>query len=67
MQWAASSGPAGKVLDQTVSGTLQKRQGKLRQMYPDVYDKQIDTLLNNLALEAQDQLAQSGETYSTPI
>jgi len=52
---------AGKILDQTVSGTLQKRQGKLRQMYPDVYDKQIDLLLNNLALEAQDQLAQSGE------
>jgi predicted PurR-regulated permease PerM len=57
---------AGKVLDQTVSGTLQKRQGKLRQMYPDVYDKQIDTLLNNLALEAQDQLAQSGENIFNP-
>lgn len=52
---------AGKVLDQTISGTLQKRQGKLRRMYPDVYDKQIDTLLNNLTLEVQDQLAQSGE------
>ncbi len=57
---------AGKVLDQTVSGTLQKRQGKLRRMYPDVYDKQIDTLLNNLALEAQDQLAQSGENIFNP-
>ena len=57
---------AGKVLDQTISGTLQKRQGKLRQMSPDVYDKQIDTLLNNLALEAQDQLAQSGENIFNP-
>jgi len=57
---------AGKILDQTINGTLQKRQGKLRQMYPDVYDKQIDTLLNNLALEAQDQLAQSGENIFNP-
>ena len=57
---------AGKILDQTIAGTLQKRQGKLRQMYPDVYDKQIDTLLNNLNLEAQDQLAQSGENIFNP-
>ena len=57
---------AGKVLDQTITGTLQKRQGKLRQMYPDVYDKQIDVLLNNLAIEAQDQLAQSGENIFNP-
>ena len=57
---------AGKVLDQTITGTLQKRQGKLRQMYPDVYDKQIDVLLNNLALEVQDQLAQSGENIFNP-
>ena len=57
---------AGKILDQTVAGTLQKRQRKLRQMFPDVYDKQIDTLLNNLALEAQDQLAQSGENIFNP-
>ncbi len=57
---------AGKILDQTIAGTLQKRQGKLRQMYPDVYDKQIDILLNNLALEAQDQFAQSGENIFNP-
>ncbi len=57
---------AGKILDQTVTGTLQKREGKLRQMYPDVYDKQIDALLNNLALEAEDQLAQSGENIFNP-
>jgi hypothetical protein len=57
---------AGKVLDQTVTGTLKKREGKLRQMYPDVYDKQIDALLNNLGLEAQDQLAQSGENIFNP-
>jgi hypothetical protein len=57
---------AGKILDQTVTSTLRRRQIKLRQMYPDVYDKQIDTLLNNLALEAQDQLAQSGENIFNP-
>ena len=57
---------AGNVLDQTVSGTLQRREGKLRKMYPDVYDRQIDTLLNNLALEAQDQFAQSGENLFNP-
>jgi len=57
---------AGKVLDQSVSGTLQRREGKLRKMFPDVYDKQIDTLLNNLALEAGDQLAQSGENMFNP-
>jgi hypothetical protein len=57
---------SGKILDQTITGTLQKRQGKLRRMYPDVYDRQIDTLLNNLALEAQDQFAQSGENIFNP-
>jgi len=57
---------AGKVLDQTVSGTLQRREGKLRKLCPDVYDKQIDALLNNLALEAGDQLAQSGENLFNP-
>ncbi len=57
---------AGKVLDQTVSGTLQRREGKLRKMYPDIYDKQIDTLLNNLALETGDQLARSGENLFNP-
>ncbi|MGA2853279.1 MAG: hypothetical protein ABSE90_03990 [Verrucomicrobiota bacterium] len=52
---------AGKTLDQTITGTLQKQEGKLRKMYPGVYDKNIDILMNNLALEAQDQLAKSGE------
>jgi hypothetical protein len=57
---------AGKVLDQTVNGVLQKREGKLRRMYPGIYDKQIDVLLNNLALEAEDQLSQSGENLFNP-
>ncbi len=57
---------AGKVLDQAVTGTLQKREGKLRNMFPEVYDKQINILLNNLALEAGDQLAQSGENMFNP-
>jgi len=57
---------AGKVLDRTIGGTLQRREGKLRNMYPDVYDKQIDTLLNNLALEAGDQLARCSENLFNP-
>jgi hypothetical protein len=57
---------AGKVLDQTVSGMLQKREGKLRALYPGVYDQQIGILLNNLTLEAQDQLARSGENLFNP-
>jgi hypothetical protein len=57
---------AGKVLDQTVNGILHKQEGKLRKLYPGVYDKQIETLLNNLALEAEDQIAQSGENVFNP-
>jgi hypothetical protein len=57
---------AGKVLDQTVTGVLQKREGKLRAMYPGVYDQQVGILLNNLTLEAQDQLVRSGETLFNP-
>jgi len=57
---------AGKILDDTVTGTLRRQQIKLRRMYPDIYDKQIDLLLNNLTLEAQNQLAQSGENIFNP-
>jgi hypothetical protein len=57
---------AGKVLDQTVTGTLQRREGKLRKMFPEVYDKQIDLLVNNLALEAGDQLGRSSENVFNP-
>jgi hypothetical protein len=57
---------AGKILDQTISGTLQRREAKLRRMYPDVYDKQIEILLNNLALETGDQLGRSGENLFNP-
>jgi hypothetical protein len=52
----------GKIVDQTISGTMHKRDAKLRLMFPGVYDKNINLLLDNLTLEAQDQLAQSGET-----
>jgi Na+-transporting methylmalonyl-CoA/oxaloacetate decarboxylase gamma subunit len=57
---------ADKILDQTISGMLHEREGKLRQMYPDVYDKQVDVLLDNLALEIEDQLAQTGEKIFNP-
>jgi len=57
---------AEQILDQTVGKTLQKRQEKLRQMYPGVYDKQIATLLENLNAEAQEQLAKTSEKMFTP-
>jgi predicted PurR-regulated permease PerM len=57
---------ADKILDQTITSTLQKRDEKLRKMYPDIYDQQVESLLNNLALEAEDQLAQSGENIFNP-
>ena len=56
----------GKIIDQTVDSTVHKRDLKLRQLYPDLYDKQFSLLLNNLTLETQDQLAQSGETLFNP-
>lgn len=57
---------SSEIIDQNLSGTLHQRDAKLRQMYPDVYDRQINLLLDNLTLEAQDQLAQSGENLFGP-
>jgi hypothetical protein len=55
-----------KIFDRSVHDMMLKRETKLRQMYPDVYDKKIDLLLNNLSLEAQDQLGQTGEKIFAP-
>ena len=52
---------ADEIFNQSVTSALQREDGKLRKMYPGIYDRQVETLLNNLALEAEDQLAQSGE------
>jgi hypothetical protein len=57
---------AGKILDQNVDRTMHLCDVKLRHLYPGLYDKQITGLINNLTLEAQDQLAQSGETLFHP-
>jgi hypothetical protein len=57
---------AGIVLDQTVGKELQKRDVRLRKMFPGVTDQQIETLLNNIHLEAQDQLVKTGEKLFNP-
>jgi hypothetical protein len=57
---------ADKVLDLTISDTMLKREAKLRQMYPDTSGEHVDLLLNNLALEIEDQLAHSGERVFDP-
>lgn len=57
---------ADRILDKTVGDTLRKREDKLRNLYPGIYDKQVASLLGNLNLEAQDQLAKSGEKIFRP-
>lgn len=57
---------SAKVIDQTISATTHQREIKLHRMYPDIYEKQINVLLDNLTLETQDQLAQSGENLFNP-
>ncbi len=57
---------AEKILDHTVGVTLQKRDNKLRKMYPGLYDQQIPILLDNMNAEAQDQIAQTTEKIFTP-
>jgi hypothetical protein len=52
---------AEKILDQTVGLTIEKREAKLRQMFPGAYDKELPVLVENLNLEVQDQLANAGE------
>jgi len=57
---------AGIILDQTVGKELQKRDARLRKMFPGVTDQQVVTLLNNIHLEAQDQLLKTGEKLFNP-
>jgi hypothetical protein len=59
-------GHAEKILDQTVGATLQKREEKLRRMYPGLYDRQVPVLLDNLAKEALEQLASTSEKVFNP-
>jgi hypothetical protein len=57
---------AGIILEQTVGKELQKRDARLRKMFPGVTDQQVVTLLNNIHLEAQDQLVKTGEKLFNP-
>jgi hypothetical protein len=57
---------AGVVLEQTVGKELQKRDARLRKMFPEATDEQVAVLLNNIHLEAQDQLLKTGEKLFNP-
>lgn len=57
---------AEKSLDTTLVKVLKERDGKLRKMYPGLYDKQFASLLDNMSLEAQDQVARATETIFKP-
>ena len=43
---------AGMVLDQTVGKALQQRDARLRKMFPGVTDRQVETLLDSIHIEA---------------
>ena len=57
---------AGIILDQTVGKELQKRDARLRKMFPGVTDQQVVTLLDSIHLETQDQLLKTGEKLFNP-
>lgn len=57
---------AGFILEETVGKELQKRDARLRKMFPEATDEQVAILLNNIHLEAQDQLLKTGETLFNP-
>ncbi len=56
----------GVILQQTVVKALQAQEARLRQLLPDVTEQQKSTLLDNLQLEAQDQLLKTGEQLFNP-
>lgn len=55
-----------RILDQTFGAALQAREAKLRRMFPGTYDAKIASLLENLNLEAQDQILQTSEKIFAP-
>jgi hypothetical protein len=57
---------SGAVLQQTVGRALQQRDARLRKLLPGASDQQIAALLDNIHLEAQDQLLKSGEKVFNP-
>jgi hypothetical protein len=57
---------AGFILEDTVGKELQKRDARLRKLFPEATDEQVAILLNNIHLEAQDQLLKTGETLFNP-
>ncbi len=54
------------VLDQTVNRQLQQRNDRLHKLLPGATDQQVIALLDSMQVEAQDQLARTGEKLFDP-
>jgi hypothetical protein len=54
------------VLGQTLGKELEARNARLHQLFPDVTDQQITTLLDTIQLDAQEQLLKRGEKLFNP-
>ena len=57
---------AALTLERTVGKQLHQRDARLRKLLPGVTDQQMITLLDNIQLEAQDQLLKTGEKLFNP-
>ncbi len=57
---------AVSILEYTVNKELQQRNSRLHKMLPGATDQQVVSLLANMQLEAQDQLAKTGERLFNP-
>ncbi len=57
---------AVSVLDQTINRELQERNKRLHKILPGVTDQQVTTLLDNMQVEAHDQLQKTGEKLFNP-
>jgi hypothetical protein len=57
---------AERILDETFGKTLREREDKLRKMHPGLDGGKVAALLGNLSLEAQEQLAKTGESVFSP-
>jgi hypothetical protein len=56
----------GIILEQTVGKALHERDDRLRKMFRGVTDQQVVNVLDNIHLEAQDQLVKTGEKLFQP-
>jgi len=55
-----------KVFDQTIKAALTKRENKIRAMFPEAKEEQVNGLIANLSKEAQDQVAGVNDSLFSP-